>query len=106
MFHVFRVLPPGFSRNVSKSLRLKSFKVPGPFHREKAVYNDSHLAPLGAPLFQVPRHKYIGTGGEAQNFPSLKAYMRGSSEFFQVPEPLNREQSTNMYDDLLFASFF
>ena len=71
MFHVFRVLPPCFSRDFSKSHALKFLQDPGPLHREKDIYDDAHLASLGASLFQVPEP--MGGGG---------------GEFFQIPGPI------------------
>jgi len=37
IFHVFRVKPPGFSRDFPKFRSLKFFQVPGILHREKAI---------------------------------------------------------------------
>ena len=81
MFRVFRVSLLGFSWNFSKSQSLKSFLVPGPLHWEEAIYDDSHLASLGAPLFQVPE-PIQSPGGEAR-------------QFFKVLGPLYREKDIN-----------
>ena len=69
MFHVFRVLPPDFSRNFSKSQSLKFLKFQG-----------LRLARRFA-LFSPRAH--IGTGGEAQNFPSPRAHMGRARNFFK-----------------------
>ena len=73
MFHVFWVLPPGFSRNFPKSQSLKFFQVPD-------IYDDSHLASL----FQVPELAHT------RNFSKSQRLYGESSEFCQVPGPLYR----------------
>ena len=39
------------------------FQVPGPMYTERAIYDDSYLAPLDASRLQVPKPIYRGERG-------------------------------------------
>ena len=74
MFRVFRILAFRLPLGFFQVLELKVFHIPSILLREKAIYDNSPLASLGASLLYDSQ--------------SLYRYERRSSEFFRFPAPL------------------
>ena len=94
MFHDFRVLPPGFFRNFSKSQNLKFLQVPGPSYREKAVYDDWPLASLGASIVQAPEPISVPSV-KLRISPTPRAYM--GRKLGVTPSPRGYIEDQSLY---------
>ena len=99
MFHVFRVLPPGFSQNFLKSQSL---------YRGKArIFSESQIS------YSEGRHGiFLSPGGYIE---SQSLYRGKSSEFFQVLGPIQRGRCQNFSKSqnlcsrryfLIFSTYF
>ena len=78
------------------------FLVPGPSYREKGIYDDSHLASLGASLFYISEFLQ-GTGREACNefLLSPGAYIGSVRHYFKSQGLyIGRIVSLNQYSKL------
>ena len=88
MFHVFRVLPPGFSWKCSKSQSLNKGEAPN-FSKSQSFYKEGRLGIFPSPRGYITDQSLYRE--EARNFSKSRSLSReGKLEYFQVPEPIQQ----------------